>query len=385
MTSALEKSSMRPTWAEIDLEALAWNFSLVRARVAPQVKILAAVKADAYGHGAVACARRLQREGADWFGVATVEEGLELRRADVSKPILCFGGFWFGQEAACLQHEITPVIHRLDMAAALNQEARARSTAVAVHVEIDTGMGRLGIRYDQAAEFASALRQFERVHVRGLMTHFAAADLRTRDDFTRAQIARFREAVDAFRACGHQIELEHMANSAATFAHPDSHGQMVRPGGALYGMWRDVLPRDIAAPLRPVMSFHTRVMLIKEVRAGETLGYGCTFTAPRAMRVAVLPVGYHDGYARALSNCGRVIVKRRFARVVGRVSMDLTLIDVTEISNLRIGDIATLWGEQDGKTLPVEEVAREIGTISYEMTCGVSRRVPRLYLPEEGR
>lgn len=386
MANALEGSSARPTWVEIDLGALAWNFRVVRARIAPQVRILAAVKADAYGHGAVACARRLQREGADWFGVATVEEGLELRRAGIARPILCFGGFWFGQEDACLQHEITPVIHRLDMAAALEQAARARATTVAVHVEVDTGMGRLGVRYDEVAEFAAACRRLESLRIEGLMTHFAAADEPRRDEFTRQQIARFRHAVEVFRAHGHRIALQHLANSAATFALPEAHADMVRPGGALYGLWRDVLhPKTKPIDLRPVMSFRTRVMLLKRIPRGETLGYGCTFKAPCEMLIAVLPVGYHDGYMRVLSNRGKVIVRGKLAPVVGRISMDLTLIDVSRVDGAQVGDVVTLWGHDGKLSIPIEDVAQLAGTLSYEMTCGVSERVPRIYVSEEVR
>ncbi|HEX5706948.1 MAG TPA: alanine racemase [Pyrinomonadaceae bacterium] len=375
----------RPTWAEVDLDALAWNFHAVRRRVGAGVRVMAVLKADAYGHGAVECARRLAREGADWFGVATFEEGLELRRAGLREPVLCFGGFWGADEAAaCVRENLTPVLYRLDMAEALERAARDAGVVADAHVKIDTGMGRLGVRHEEAAEFARALRAFPSVRVEGVMTHFAVADDPDRDCFTLDQVTRFREAVRLFRERGHAPSIEHMANSAAAFAHPETRGQMVRPGGVLYGLWRDVLPNSAGDPdLRPVMSLRSRVVLVKMVHSGETLGYGCTFVAARETLVATVPVGYHDGYTRALSNRGRVIVRGNYAPVVGRISMDLTLVDVTDVAGVRVGDVVTLLGEEGALAVPAEDLARTAGTISYEITCGISHRVPRIYTEAE--
>lgn len=369
----------RPTWAEIDLEALASNFSVVRQRVASGVKVMAVVKADAYGHGAAECARRLEAEGADWFGVASPEEGVALRRAGVTRPVLSFGGFWEGQAEVCLGERITPVVYRLDMAEALDRAARDAGQVAEVHVKIDTGMGRLGARHEGARELAARLAELKNLRVEGLMTHFAVADEPARDCFTLEQVTRYRAALAAFRAHGHSPVHEHMANSAAAFAHPETWGNMVRPGGVLYGLWRDVLPAGTADPgLRPVMTLRSRVTLLKRVARGETLGYGCTFEASRETLVATLPVGYHDGYARALSNRGRVVVRGQYAPVVGRVSMDLTLVDVTDVEGVQLGDAVTLLGADAGLSLPAEDLARTAGTISYEITCGVSQRVPRV-------
>jgi alanine racemase len=242
-------------------------------------------------------------------------------------------------------------------------------------------MGRLGVRYDEAAEFAEALRAFANVRVDGLMTHFAAADEPRRDCFTTEQVGRFREAVAAFHARGYQPTYEHMANSAAALAHPETRGNMVRPGGVLYGLWRDVLPTLADAPaLRPVMSLRTHVALLKQVHAGETLGYGCTYEAAREMTVATVPTGYADGYVRALSNRGRVVIRGAYAPVVGRVSMDLTLVDVTSVEGVRVGERVTMLGADGGLLLPAEDLAQTAGTLSYEITCGVSARVPRHYV-----
>lgn len=371
----------RPTRAEIDLDALAHNFAEVRRRVAAGVSVMAVVKADAYGHGAVACARRLASEGADWFGVATPGEAAELRRAGISQPLLCFQGFWNDNAALCLRERIVPVVYRTDMAEALDRAARDAGVVAVLHVKIDTGMGRLGVRFDEAARFAEALRAFEHLRVDGLMTHFAAADEPRRDCFTDEQLKRFRDAVAAFRERGYRPTYEHMANSAATFAHAESHGNMVRPGGVLYGLWRDILPpsTERVPDLRPVMTLTSRIILLKRINRGETVGYGCTFEAARDMIVATLPIGYHDGYPRAMSNRGRAIVRDMFVSVVGRISMDMTLVDVTDVPEVALGDAVVLLGAEGDLRINAEDIARTANTISYEITCGVSSRVPRLH------
>ncbi len=370
----------RPTWAEVNLDALAANYQTVRSQVASDVSVMTVVKANAYGHGAVECAQRLAREGADWFGVAMPEEGINLRQAGIRQPVLCLGGFWDGQAEACIKYDLVPVIYRLDMAVSLDRAARAAGVVRDVHVKIDTGMGRLGVRCDAAREFAARLADLKNIRIDGLMTHFAAADEPDQNQFTEEQIKRFSEAVEMFRACGHRPTLTDLANSAGIVAHPGAWGNLVRPGGVLYGLWRDILPPlDDLPAFRPVMSLHTRITLLKRVPQGETLGYGRTFRAERETLVATLPIGYHDGYLRALSNCGRVIVRGTLAPIVGRVSMDLTLVDVTDVPGVVVGERVTLFGERGGLAITVEDVAQTAGTLSYEVTCGISDRVPRIY------
>ncbi len=376
----MEMDGQRPTWALIDLDALASNFRWVRGRVSAGVRVMAVVKADAYGHGAVRCARRLAAEGADWFGVAMPEEGMELRRAGITQPVLSLGGFWEGQERLCLGERIVPGVYSLDMIGALDRAAGDAGVVADVHLKIDTGIGRLGVRFDELGEFADVLRHFKNVRVDGVMTHFAAADDPDQNCFTDEQVARFRSAIELLRERGHNPTFEDLANSAGMFAHPAGWGNMVRPGGVLYGLWRDVLPpAPEPPPLLPVMSLRTRVMLVKRIHAGETLGYGCTFEASRETTVATLPIGYNDGYVRALSNRGRAIVRGQYAPVVGRISMDLTLMDVTDVPGVRRGDIVTLIGADGDLSVPAEDIARTAGTLSYEITCGVSARVPRVY------
>lgn len=362
--------------------ALASNFHRVRERVSRGVKIMAVVKANAYGHGAVQCAERLAAEGADWFAVALPEEGVELRRAGIRQPILSLGGFWQGQEQLCLANEIVPVVYRLDMIEAIDRAALEAQRIADVHLKIDTGMGRLGVRYDEVREFAEALGAFKNIRVDGLMTHFAAADDPSLDDFTRQQVERFRLVYESLHGRGYRPSHVDMANSAGTLGNISAVGNMVRPGGVLYGLWRDILPPVPAPPrLLPVMSLHSRITLLKRVPAGETLGYGCTFKTSRETVVATLPIGYNDGYVRALSNRGHAIVRDRYAPVAGRISMDLTLLDVTDVPGAALNDCVTLMGTGGGLSIPAEEIAQTAATLSYEITCGISQRVPRKYRP----
>ena len=374
----------RPTWAEIDLNNLAANFNHIKQRVSPTARIMAVVKANAYGHGAVECAQRLAREGADWFGVALPEEGIELRTSGITQPILCLAGYWPGQAAACIRHNLTAVVYRLEMIEALNQAAANAGVIADVHAKIDTGMGRLGVRFDQLSEFLATLGQFRNVRVDGVMTHLAAADDASCQPLTRDQIQRFDDAITVFRDHGYRPTHLHLANSAGIYGHRESWGNLVRPGGVLYGLWRDVLPLSTSSPgLLPVMSLHSRICLLKWVPPGETIGYGCTFEASRRSLIATVPVGYHDGYMRGFSNRAHVIVRGMYAPVVGRISMDLTLIDVTDVGGVEIDDQVTLLGwNRDNTELKIraEDLARIAGTLSYEVTCGVSDRVERVYV-----
>ena len=372
--------SQRPTWAEINLDNLAFNFRSVKKFIGSETKYMAVVKADAYGHGAVECAKRLEAEGVDWFGVALPEEGVELRKAGIRKLILCLGGFWDGQETLVLSYGLTPVIFQIEKAADLNEAAARRGTDVSIHVKIDTGMGRVGVRYDQVDDFANQLRSLAHLRVEGLMTHFAAADDLGQKDFTDLQIERFNAAVVTFREKGFTPAYLDLANSPGAVAHPASRSNMVRLGGILYGLGGDVLPGGVDKPdLKPVMSLRTKIAHLKTIPAGETVGYGRTFTAGIDSRIATIPIGYQDGYSRSLSNIGRAIVRGEYVPVAGRVSMDWTTLDVTSVEGVKVGDEVILIGEQTGAQITAEELAKATGTISYEITCGINRRVPRLY------
>jgi alanine racemase len=375
--------AQRPTWTEIDLDNLAFNFKSVKDFVGPEIKYMAVVKADAYGHGAVECARRLETEGIDWFGVALPEEGIELRQAGIRKLILCLGSFWTGQEQHILNYNLTPVIYQIEKAEILDRAASDRGTFANIHVKIDTGMGRIGVRYDEVREFATRLADFRNLRVEGVMTHFAAADDLDQNDFTALQIARFDKSVGIFEEKGFRPIYRDLANSPGAIVHPGSRHTMVRLGGVLYGLGGDVLPKQAPQPeLRPVMSLHSRIAHLKKVPEGETLGYSRTYRTENDSTIATVPIGYDDGYPRTLSNTGRAIVGGAYVPVVGRVSMDWILLDVSNVPNVTLDDEVILIGEKDGLRIAAEEISGKTDTISYEITCGINRRVVRRYLPE---
>ncbi|MFK7991085.1 MAG: alanine racemase [Sandaracinaceae bacterium] len=363
----LVSTQIRPTRAEIDLAALAHNLRVVRAR-AGEVPVYAVVKADAYGHGLLPVAHRLAAEGVDGFCVALAEEGLRLRAAGINAPIIVLNGIYDGAHRRVLEAGLTPVVYDLDDVERFSVEARGRPHGV--HLKVDTGMTRLGVRPDALAAILDRLEQTP-LRVAGLMTHFSSAE----DDAeaTDAQLSVFREAVALVRARGHTPRL-HAANSGAVFERPDAHADLVRAGVALYGI------RSSASPeldLRPVMRLVTSVARVVDVPEGTAVGYGRTWTAARPSRIATLAIGYGDGLMRHLSNRGHALLSGTRCPLVGRISMDLTGVDVTGVACAR-GDEAVLWGHQAGALLHPEEVAARAGTIAYEVLASVSPRVPRV-------
>ncbi len=371
-------SAIRPTVAEINLDNLVFNLQSIRDFVGNDVSFMAVVKADAYGHGSVQCALRLEAEGAEWFAVATVEEGIELREARITRPILVLGGFWPGQEAALLNFDLTPVIFQIDQAWAMAKAAERQSTVAEIHVKVDTGMGRIGVRRDDLAAFAAELSTIKNLRVEGLMTHFAVADDLDATEFTNHQISAFERSVEIFLAFGLRPKYIDMANSPGAVAHPMSRSKLVRIGGLLYGLGGDVLPAGIPHPeLRPVMSIKSKIAQVKSINQGESIGYGRTFIANRTTVVATIPIGYHDGLPRALSNRGYFLVNGSQAPIIGRVSMDWTTIDVTEIPAAAVGVDVTIIGASGDALIRSEDLAAIADTISYEITCGISQRVPR--------
>jgi alanine racemase len=370
----------RPTTAQLDLENLRYNFNSAKRFIGDQLSYMAVVKADAYGHGAVQCSRALSSVGCDWLAVATVEEAVELREGGIRLPILILGGFYSGQAAELLRYDICPVIYTIEAAHELHETAIGAGQTARCHVKIDTGMGRIGVRPEQAGDFADALVRLPGLEVEAMMTHFAAADDLNEAKFTQTQINTFYEVVKVFRSRGIEPKFIDLANSPGAIAHANARGGMVRLGGILYGLVDDVLPRDRPRPeLKPVMCLTSAVVQLKEVPEGETIGYGRTFRTQRPSAIATIPIGYHDGYRRVLSNRARVLVNGEYAPVVGRISMDWTTIDVTGIPNVRHGSRVTLIGQDGEKLITAEELAGLADTISYEITCGISRRVPRIY------
>ena len=369
----------RPTWAEINLDNLVHNFQLMKSAVGSKVAIMAAVKADAYGHGAVSCATALERAGCEWFGVALPEEGVALRDAGITRPILCLSGFWEGQEELIIAKRLVPALYRLDLIERFDRASRAAGVVSDYHLKVDTGMGRLGVPSGELQCFLDEATKFRSLRLDGVMAHFASAEDPAKTEFTAAQMKSFDQSVDLVRGTGFAPSWIHEANSAAAHAIVSARGNLVRLGGVLYGLWRDVTnPTVEPFDWRPVMSLHTRVLFLKTVPAGSALGYGGTFVAQRESRIATLPIGYEDGVSRALSNRGRVLVRGKLAPIVGRVSMDLTLVDVSDIEGVAVADEVVLIGSQGEARITAEEIAGLVGTISYEVTCGVSDRVPRI-------
>ncbi len=367
---------VRPTEARIDRTALAHNLAQVR-RCAPRSRVLAVVKADAYGHGAVLCAREFVAHGADWLGVALVEEGLQLRRAGLTAPILVLGG-QYTDYALLIANRITPIIYRADQFDGYAAAARSAGLIAEAHLKIDTGMGRIGVQPGDLGALLDHARGRPEVRFTGLCSHFANADLRDPAATVRA-LELFATAraqlVDARQPLG----LCHLANSAAVLDLPASHFDLVRPGLMLYGAVP--APRFSGlADLRPALSWATGISHLKSVPVGTPISYGHKWVARRPSVIATLPVGYADGYRRQLTNIGNVLVGGRRCAIAGTVCMDMMMADVTDVPGVQLGDEAILLGAQGGEHLDVGELADRCGTIAYEIFCDISARVPRVAL-----
>ncbi|MCL5005736.1 MAG: alanine racemase [Acidobacteria bacterium] len=382
VTTSLPKL-LRPTWAEISLSKLRRNFEYVR-RVAGTRRVMAVVKADAYGHGAVPIARTLDQAGADWFGVATVEEAVELRAAGIEKPVLLLGGLYMSDPADLIEYHLTPTVSstaRLDTYAKC---AQRYGRPIEFHLKVDTGMGRLGLPPDRVRAFIERYRELPGLDMKGLFTHLASAEDLVASQ-TEEQAACFREALRHVQALGIEPEWIHVANSAALVAGSSLPENLVRIGGLLYGY---CLPFVLQPgkqvpefpPIEPILTLKSRVVYLKDVPSGTPLGYSAAFHTRRRSRIATVPVGYADGLSRSLSNRGRAIVRDCGARIVGNISMDLTLLDVTDVPGVDIGDEVTLLGQTDHCSITALEIAELVGTVPYEILCSIGRRVPRIYL-----
>jgi alanine racemase len=368
--SALE----RPTAAIIDLNALAHNSREVIRR-AGERKVLAVVKAQAYGHGAIPVSRRLVELGCHMLGVALVEEGQDLRDAGITAPILVMAPVFPEQSGVIVTAKLTPVVYTLAMTRALSDVAAGTGRTLGVHVKIDTGMGRIGLSPEEAVDFITAVGKLPGLAVEGLMTHFADADLRDKA-FALAQMDRFESLIRSLEAKGITIPLRHAANSAAVLEYDRALLTMVRPGLMLYGY--DPLESRAGADLRPVLSLVTRIAFVKRVPRGVPISYGRTFVTKRESLIATIPLGYADGYSRGLSNKGEAIVRGARVPVAGRVCMDMTMLDVTDVPGVAEGDEVVLIGAQGNERITADDIAAKTGTIAYEVLCGISCRVPRV-------
>jgi len=398
------KFAGRQVWAEVNLRALADNLRSIRKHVNPADqdrreprKVLAVVKGNAYGHGAAPVAKALEKAGADWFGVTCSEEGIEIRNAGVKKPILVMTGFWPGEEQRIVEHSLTPALTRCDQLALLERAAAraARSTrrtakVARFHLKIDSGMNRLGISPGDIDCFARQLAKCKHLRLTGVFTHFASSEIfapAEHGDQTPAQEKLFYQSLERLHALGIDPGIVHLANSAAIATRPDTWADMVRPGVILYGYHPGYDPperraqAEAALPLVPALSFRSRIISVRNVDAGQGVGYDARFITERPSRIGILAAGYGDGLLRALGNRGNVLAHGKLAPIVGIVSMDVTMVDLTDVPEAAVGDEVTIYGPAGAKILPANAVARSIGTVTSDLLCALSKRVPRFYVP----
>jgi alanine racemase len=381
----LSRVATRPTWAEVSLAALRQNFRTVLKHAGAGVTVCAVVKADAYGHGAVECSRALQSEGARWLGVTSLDEAIPLRDAGIESRILLMTGFWRGEESEIVRLGVTPTVWEPWHIEALQTAAAAGSFRQAVHLKVDTGMGRLGVSLDELPAVLKSLSSGPHLVLEGLSTHLASSEIMDAPSVAE-QSRRFEEAQRTVRAAGFDPTLVHMANTSALISRRETWNNMVRPGVALYGYYlpfqragREVSGGTLRLPVKPVLTWKTRILSMRGFAPGQALGYGGTYVTKAPAHVAVLPVGYADGYNRQLSNRGRVIVRDHYAPIIGSISMDLTLVDVTGIPGIAVGDEVILLGTSDGLSVDALEHARLANSSPYEILCNISKRVPRRY------
>ncbi len=378
-------------WAEVDLTAVGHNVAELRRIASPAARLMAVVKADGYGHGAPEVARTALANGAEWLGVARLAEGVSLRRAGLDAPILVFGFTPPAAAGELADFDLRQSVYALPAAEAYSAAAAARGRRIRVHLKVDTGMGRLGLVPaalsghgpgdpvgEELVREATAIARLPGLELEAIFTHFAAADSA---DLSSAeeQLARFLEVVSALKARGLEFKIRHAANSAGLIALPHAHLDLVRPGIALYGL-RPSAEIDLSAvSLRPAMALKTRIIHLKTVPAGTTVSYGMTYRTPAPTRIATIPAGYADGYRRQLSARGVMLVGGRRVPVVGRVCMDLTMLDVGGVPDVRVGEEVVIFGRQGPEVIPADEIAAALGTINYEIVCDLTARVARVY------
>ena len=392
------KLKMRPVWAEVDLRALAFNLQAIRKFVNPAGekratprKILSIVKGNGYGHGGPEVAKALEKAGSDWFGVTCTEEGIAIRKAGVRGPILILTSFVDGEQSRLVEQNLTAVIHRIEQLPLLEKAAakRAGRKKVSFHLKMDTGMNRLGIPTADVELFAKQLEKCKHLHLGGIFTHFASSGVfsdTVAGHQTREQEEKFHGALEKLRGMGIDPGIVHLANSAAIVGRPETWADMVRPGAILYGYHPGYDPvekrPEIEAQLRlkPVMSLRSKIISVRNVAKGECVGYDAAFVPKRDSRIGVIAAGYGDGIHRSLGNRGGVLVRGKLSPIVGIVSMDVTMVDLTDVRGAEIGDVATIYGADGKVNHPANLVARSIGTVTSDLLCAVSQRVPRIYL-----
>lgn len=364
----------RATRAIIDLGAISRNIAEIRKKIGNKRGLMAVVKADGYGHGAVEVSRAALRSGADFLGVALPEEGQQLREAGIEAPILVVGLIQPEEAYKVVKFRLSQAVASVELLEALNHEASKVSTWVSVHVKLDTGMGRIGVKPEDAVSFVRKVKSFKNLNLEGLFSHFSSADEKDKA-FSKRQLQLFDQVIANLHLAGIEVPKKHIANSAAILDLPQSYYDMVRPGIMIYGLYPS---RDVShsIELEPAMTLKTKLSEVKVVPPGTPISYGGTFITQKKTTVATLPVGYADGYSRLLSNRGEVLIKGHRTPVIGTICMDMCMVDASGAGDVRPGDEVILFGEE----LSVDELAAKIGTINYEIVCGVSKRVPRIYI-----
>ncbi len=374
------------TWANVHLDALDHNIRQLQSYLSDGCRLMGVVKADAYGHGAVAVARRMAACGVDYFAVSNLDEAIELRRADITQPILLLSYTPPCEAARLAEYNVTQTVASKEHGEMLAAAAVQAGVEITIHIKVDTGMSRVGFVCHDAENVAAtaveiaAVSRLKGLKAEGIFTHFTSAEEQEDDGFTREQFARFTAVIAAVQALGVSFALRHCCNSAAFVRYPEMHLDMVRPGIIQYGHYPAEWLRTFLPDMRQMMELKTAVSQVKELPAGTTMSYNRTYAADRVTWVATVPIGYADGYARSMSNTAYMLVNGQPAPVVGRVCMDQCLLDVTDIENVAVGTVATAFGIDGDTFLSIEQVARWADTINYEIICRVSRRVPRCYL-----
>ena len=373
------------TWAEINIDCLLHNYKEFVSLTSPQqkkVKIMGVVKANAYGHGALEVSRALLGAGADYLAVASLDEALELRRADITSPLMILGYVNPSRADEIVDNDLTQTVYEESLVNALSEAARKKGKRARVHIKIDTGMTRIGVNISEAKNFVLKIATLPNIELEGMFTHLATAD-ELDGSHTQMQFERYMHLVEELRKNGLEIPIKHVCNSAGAINYPQMHLDMIRPGISLYGCYpSDDVSRD-KIDLKPVMSLKTEIIRVNEVQPDVSISYGGIFTTKRMSRIATLPVGYADGFNRTLTGKANVLINGQLAPIVGKICMDQCMADITDLSGkVEIGDEAVLIGKQNGGEILADDLARAIGTINYEITCNVARRVPRYYIKD---